>query len=385
MECFDCHNSHGSNASGITSSYRDAGGAFNGGILKETRAGIGGYGMNYRPAANPDRDAVNPYNAGAALCFDCHETAMFGTTPWGYRSTYGADQPIIGFKDTPRFGPGLKGSTARYANRQGHTAIASSHLKAGKFLDYSAAGRISGLCTPCHDPHGVSPTLGENAAYALPLLKGTWLTSPYREDAPPRITPGKGGFAGRDAGGNVTVSWEKGSQSGGAAERQQAMSYNIDRNTFGPGAGITEKDDRFAGLCLQCHHKEGLTAKSRSGRMHRAVKGWGANREHAFPCAKCHQPHNSGLPRLMQTNCLNAGPAGLREPEEIPWNPEQLGPAVQKRDDGSGAAKGDAATRKAPAREQVVGCHVRQRGKGTRTPPASKKPADGEWNGVSAW
>lgn len=34
------------------------------------------------------------------------------------------------------------------------------------------------------------------------------------------------------------------------------------------------------------------------------MKGWGSNGEHAFGCSKCHQPHNSGLPRLMQTDCL---------------------------------------------------------------------------------
>ncbi|WP_152609951.1 hypothetical protein, partial [Geobacter sp. OR-1] len=28
-------------------------------------------------------------------------------------------------------------------------------------------------------------------AYAVPLLKGTWLTSPYREDGPPSASPGK--------------------------------------------------------------------------------------------------------------------------------------------------------------------------------------------------
>jgi hypothetical protein len=42
VECFDCHNSHGSAITGITSSYRTFDGSFNGGILKETLAGTEG-------------------------------------------------------------------------------------------------------------------------------------------------------------------------------------------------------------------------------------------------------------------------------------------------------------------------------------------------------
>ncbi|HZV81997.1 MAG TPA: CxxxxCH/CxxCH domain-containing protein, partial [Geobacteraceae bacterium] len=119
VECFDCHNSHGSNISGVTSSYRTADGTFGGGILKETIGGRGGYAMTYVPTANSDTKGKNPYNPGAGLCFDCHETASAGSTPWGYLSTFGAEEPVMGYKDTHRFGPGVKGSTSRYANRQG--------------------------------------------------------------------------------------------------------------------------------------------------------------------------------------------------------------------------------------------------------------------------
>jgi len=75
----------------------------------------------------------------------------------------------MGYKDTLHFGSGSKGSTARFAIRQSRTEIASSHLKAGKFLDYSANSNINGLCTLCHDPHGISPTLKEKMPYAVPL------------------------------------------------------------------------------------------------------------------------------------------------------------------------------------------------------------------------
>ena len=49
-------------------------------------------------------------------------------------------------------------------------------LDASSGLANSPQGVIDGLCSPCHDPHGVSPSLGDDTAYAVPLLKGTWLT-----------------------------------------------------------------------------------------------------------------------------------------------------------------------------------------------------------------
>ena len=372
VECYDCHNSHGSAADGITSSYR-SGGANNGGLLKETRAGQNGYGMTYRPSANPDRNNKNPYNSGAGLCFDCHETATPGTTPWGYAATFGAVQPIMGYKDTLRFGPGVKGSSSRFANRHTRGDIASSHLKAGSFLNYSSQGRINGLCTPCHDPHGISPTLGDNMRYAVPLLKGTWLTSPYKEDAPPTGTPTKGGFAGKD---KMVMSWEKGDLNAKGAEPAAAMSFNIDRNTFGEGKRIGENDSQFGGLCLKCHQKESFL-KNRNDSMHRSVKGWGTNREHSFPCSKCHQAHNSGLPRLMQTNCLESGPSGLRDRSAAPWfaGKNESGNRVTTK---SSAASGGKKT----VKEAVVGCHVRRSGNRGSGPPNSSQ---GGWNKVDSW
>ncbi|GAM11251.1 hypothetical protein OR1_03562 [Geobacter sp. OR-1] len=132
VECFDCHNSHGSDITGVTTSYRTYDGTNRGGILKQTGSGRSGYRMNYTPSANTDQKSSNPYNPGAGLCFDCHETAQSGATPWGYNSTYGAKEPIIGYKDTAHFGTGVKGSTSRYANRQSRTEIVSSHLKGGE-------------------------------------------------------------------------------------------------------------------------------------------------------------------------------------------------------------------------------------------------------------
>jgi len=394
VECFDCHNSHGSAVSGVTTSYRSIDGRQAGGLLKDTGSGSSGYSMSYTPSTNNEAASKNPYNAGAGLCFDCHETSDAGKTPWGYNSTFGAKEPIIGYKDTLRFGPGSKGSTSRYTDRQSRAAIASSHLKAGKFLNFSAHSQINGLCTPCHDPHGVSRTLGDRMPYALPLLKGTWLTSPYREDGPPASPQQKDAAPKSGADSSRGIAWEKGDYSftnreananfgisGGGAPREPmsraGMKYNVDRNTFGANKRISENDELFAGLCLQCHAKEKLGGDGRVGRIHRTVKGWGSNKEHSFPCSKCHQAHNSGLPRLMQTNCFEVGPPGLRDSSGLAWTPEKKG--AQKTADKGEPQKQSASKSKKSGKVEIVGCHVRQFGGN----PAKQEGA--QWNEKEKW
>ena len=370
VECFDCHNSHGSKVVGTTTSYATFNGTNNGGNLKETKQNIGGYANDYKASANSS--GINPYGAGAGQCFDCHNSATTGEvvpngkTPWGYNSTFGATAPIMGYRDTMRFGQGTKAFIARYPFRDTKKTIVGGHMKASepagslpnlakdtgtagsgsttsltdngknwtgpnkwrnfyllmtsgnnngqlrkitastttsltveafgaavasgdtyKIVPYSMT--VNGLCTPCHDPHGVSPTLGSNQAYSVPLLKGSWLASPYKDDNPQPVT------------------------SNGS---RPAPLWRIDRNTFSASINnnvrIRENESQFAGLCLNCHKKESLvdgsnrnTAVKSIDRIHESVKGWGVNNEHSFPCSKCHQPHNSGLPRLMQTNCFD--------------------------------------------------------------------------------
>jgi len=522
VECYDCHNSHGSQVPGITSSYRIAGSGNTGGILKQTVAGNGGYRASYQPSTNTYAKSKNPFNPGAGLCFDCHENAASGPSPWGY-TTFGLRAPVIGYKDTPGFGPGTKGSSSRFPNRHGRDDIASSHLRTQTPLNAPPTEQINGLCTPCHDPHGVSRTLGEDMAYAVPLLKGSWLTSPYREDGPPATTPGRTGsgiptrenynstnreagsnfakgastpprdgdfntvnrsagsnFAkdgssaprgdfnavNREAGSNFAkgastpprdgdfntvnrsagsnfakgastpprdgdfntvnrsagsnfakdgssvpregdfnaVNRDRGSNfarvepessremdanranrdansnfaksgMGSPREPMQGMKYNVDRNTFGADRRISENDDRFAGLCLKCHTKESLTSRNEAGMIHRTVKGWGSNKEHSFPCSKCHQAHNSGLPRLMQTNCFEQGPSGLRESSGISWLP-------YKKDEpahGSITAQNSAPLQS----NKIVGCHVKQFGKAMAG--GQQGNGGGNWKEVTSW
>ncbi|NVN98081.1 MAG: hypothetical protein HXX17_02080 [Geobacteraceae bacterium] len=364
VECYDCHNSHGTDIAGVTSSYKDADKKQNGGLLKQTVGGKGGYRSSYTPSTNGDLSSKNPYNPGAGLCFDCHETELSGLTPWGYRDTFNAESPIMGYKDTHRFDSGIKGSTSRYAKRMGRSEIVSSHLKAGAFLKYSSDQSIGGLCTPCHDPHGVSRTLGKNMKYAVPLLKGTWLTSPYKEDASPAVTPGKGAPSKPRA---PMAPGATGTTKGPVS--MQGMQYNVDRNTFGDGKKIAETVDEFAGLCLNCHSRLSSRGESKNSQIHKAVKGWGDNREHSFPCSKCHQAHNSGLPRLMQTNCFEEGPSGLRSSSiGLAWLPDKN-------------VKQDSKVKSASA--GFVGCHVKQFGnKGGSAPP---KRSENEWNEKSKW
>jgi predicted CxxxxCH...CXXCH cytochrome family protein len=304
VQCYDCHSSHGSKAVGITSSYVTFNGTKNGANLKETQAGKGGYAMTYKASANSDTTSINPYNTGAGQCFDCHLNRTSGLTPWGYFSTFGAVSSVMGYRDTPRFAkvPSAVGKRTPYKTPEKK----GGHLKVSSALDTPAMGTIDGLCTPCHDPHGVTPSLGANQAYAVPLLKGTWMTSPYREDmAITGATTGPLGEPGEDGNHNPTVT----------------PYVFTDQKTFG-STTRTETDAQFAGLCVRCHPKASLTAgpdkskawKSRD-RIHQSVKGWGVNDMHSYTCSKCHQPHVSALPRLMVTDCLatkhrGRGPSG---------------------------------------------------------------------------
>ena len=307
--CFDCHNSHGSAVGGATTNYASA--TPRGGILKSTTANKGGYTVSYEPKSGGTTTDKNAYNPGAALCFDCHLTGTSGPTPWGYSDTFLSAQSVMGYWDTAYFGPGTSASQERYPFKKQSTS-SSGHFGASSALSTSPSGAINGLCTPCHDPHGVSTTLGANQQYGVPLLKGTWMASPYKDDAPPRSTSETR---------NNDVSVYIGS----------TPVYAIDQNTFCSSATrswdwncptrITESPTQFGGLCLQCHPQSSISPDTNNtwksmDRIHNTVKDWGgyggnaANAVHSYTCSKCHAPHNSRLPRLMVTNCLDSSHRG---------------------------------------------------------------------------
>ena len=530
VQCFDCHSSHGSRTTGITSSYATFNGTFNGANLKETQAGKGGYQYTYKASSNMDADAVNPYNAGAGQCFDCHQTENARTmlysgnySPWGYNDTFGADAGIgiVGYKDTPYFAQGIKPVTARFPYRASMATILGGHLNASKpvkdsgtstggslttvedsgkgwsidqwagnfvlmksgandgemrkissntstvltvytfdnavllddyeivqpmvketgtatggdtiSLDDSAkdwaddewagnyllmmsgnnsgklrritsntqtqlvvgeyandiengdlyeivpyAKTINGLCTPCHDPHGVSPTLGDDQRYGVPLLKGTWLTSPYKEDHPPADPTGN---CSSENGYEFKTSWGRTRCTPSAALDTTTL-YQIDRNVFNFDR-ITEDDDKFAGLCLRCHPKENLTDElvkntdfRTKDRIHESVKGWGENTEHSYSCSKCHQPHVSGLPRLMQTNCLDYNHRGYRESGGVAWSTHKM--AGQSKGHYRGYPIANVMGNSSSYRAQNM-CHTQA------TPNPAVWPDSNRWNNVTPW
>ena len=359
--CYDCHNSHGSTVAGITSQYSSATGRNKGGILKDIVAGTGGYTADYKPAAHtatgPEHNTFNP---GATLCFDCHNTKSAGVlmagytsshrAPWGYNSTFGVTKSIGGYSDTPYFGNYTVNSAKRYVYKQG-TAGAKAKPMGGHYgtsiaPQVSAITKqtvapgvavqpgINGLCTPCHDPHGVSPNTAyiANQTYAVPLLKGSWVTSPYKEDvAAVNINRGGGSTNG------PTKVANNGSIPGYYIDQNTFVADLTTRSTTGvrfasvatnakTGTGMPNIPDTtgnggvFGGLCVQCHTKANLTdtvaASSTTwktkNRIHQSVSGWAStaggnasNKMHAYTCSKCHAPHTSKLPRLLVTNCLN--------------------------------------------------------------------------------
>jgi predicted CXXCH cytochrome family protein len=324
--CYDCHNSHGSNTQGTTTSYASA--TTNGGIMKNTIAGKGGYTMTYMPQAGGSASDNNEFNAGAGLCFDCHLTQNAGSKPWGYKGTYGSNQAILGYFDTPYFGPGTSGTQQRYAYKAALDHM-GGHFGASSPLTTPVTGSINGLCTPCHDPHGVSKTLGSNQKYALPMLKGTWMTSPYKEDvAPSKTNECRGG-------GRMQIAFCGASSPG----------YHIDQNTFSnwnfnSTASVNESDSQFAGLCMTCHPKSSINPNTNNSwrsvdRIHNSVKGWDNDGKtmHRYTCSKCHTPHNSALPRMVVTNCLDGAHRGRVESGGRPAKASQSG----RRGRGSGS------------------------------------------------
>lgn len=346
--CFDCHNSHGSTtaAAGITSSYSSATGRRMGGILKDTTAGKGGYTLAYKPAAGGLAANKNMYNSGAGLCFDCHMTATAtAAIPWGYSGDFGFTPPvgqtagtgISGYFDTPYFGQATFQSNVTYPYKAGKATNMGGHLTASFPLTTAVTQRafdpatpsgtvIQGLCTPCHDPHGVSSSLGANQQYGVPLLKGTWVTTPYKQDsAPANINENRGGSNGRkvpppaQAWGSTPVYYidQKVFQAAVTGKPATAKSWN-----FATAATTlqTTNDTQFAGLCTGCHAKAVLNSAAAATsanwktmtRIHNSVNGWAAagggnagNSRHAYTCSKCHTAHNSRLPRLLVTNCLD--------------------------------------------------------------------------------
>jgi hypothetical protein len=186
----------------------------------------------------------------------------------------------------------------------------------------------------------------------------------------------------------VAKSWGK--FRGHPTPTQPIAKYNLDRTTFTGSTRISETDDRFASLCLNCHKKENLTDETAAqknhqsqnfktvDRIHETVKGWGKNAEHSFTCSKCHQPHNSGLPRLMQTNCLDYNHRGNRPSGGQVWRADSQSGSAHSYNEHRGYPNANTYGNSA-SYEATTSCHGN-----TPLNPGSW-PDKNYWNNVTPW
>gem|GEM_PF-2448643 len=313
VPCLDCHNSHGSSVTntwwkGTATTW------VTGGLIKDLQSiGEG----TYKPAAG------SGYVAEADFCWDCHlgddASAPANYTTYGFASGTGK---IGYYHENTSSGPARWSGTLSWVSTFTfkNANIMSDHFATvtENAVRTTIAGGWTGAtmsCGACHDPHGVS-SLQTNAQYMVPALKGTWVTSPYKEDRPPRIdNPGasttmfnqndagyptwKDKYAGYPApranpefktttwanslnynvptasGGGMGLTKFQWTSSGGgsynsASTRLGWDGYFIDENTFGTNgsywgtAAVTvnrmttansaiNSPTIFAGLCLVCH------------------------------------------------------------------------------------------------------------------------------------
>jgi nitrate reductase cytochrome c-type subunit len=205
VACFDCHNSHGSPVVGTATlplvSYANnatlnAGltNANVGGLLKATTAGVSGYTTTYMPVDNTTWN----WGKGSAMCFDCHVGSTMGGTPPKTYTAYGrtAAQIVAGYYDPVDWRNGASAGQGVWDNRRwsGSFAFKTNNIVVTHFkndavirpLQTVPTTQLNGLCSRCHDPHGVTTntTKVADANYGVPALKGQWMTSPYLEDRP---------------------------------------------------------------------------------------------------------------------------------------------------------------------------------------------------------
>ncbi|MEW6089007.1 MAG: fibronectin type III domain-containing protein [bacterium] len=290
VPCFGCHNSHGSSLPAL---------------IKTTD--------NYLPSSIED------------FCWDCHLNDDVNAPYKASDYLNDADNNIVrDYTGDDRWGKndgtGFKGDwmgTFTYKNGR----FVSSHFYPSKTHDSTGIWQRNPInCTDCHDPHGVNSSL-TNAQYMVPILKGTWLISPYKEDRAPMASfesqmndpyfsgggepvPSGAPQGGKKPRANPDLDFNNPPNPGGGYPNktggQGHEGYFIDANTFGAinkytstwiGARawdngkiitsnrITEDETKFAGLCLKCHNK---TALKTIWGGHGVVKGWGGASKDIF-------------------------------------------------------------------------------------------------------
>ncbi|MBI4651667.1 hypothetical protein HY745_10360, partial [Candidatus Desantisbacteria bacterium] len=288
VACLDCHNSHGS---GLPT------------IIKTT--------ATYTPASIED------------FCWNCHLNAQNAPDK---ASAYLKDpgNNIVrdyygGYRWGENDGTGFKGDwLGAFTFKNGR--FMSSHFFPSKTHDLSNTWSRSTIgCTDCHDPHGINPGLA-NAKYMVPILKGTWLVSPFKEDRPPltsfdshmpeTVQEGEEGYVnGKKPRSRPDLNFNNPPDPGaGYADGTGGLGHEgffIEENTLGAYGTyakhdennnitinrIAEDDTKFAGLCLKCHTKTNLKS-AWSG--HGVVKGWGGASKDIFTSSIANNTQNEG-------------------------------------------------------------------------------------------
>jgi len=255
VACLDCHPSHGSNLASGTNATMSTGGV----MLKEDD-GNGG-----------------TYTSEEELCWGCHADGMdyYGDNNDGNDSGAVADSyewEGTWNKSIASYKAGSFISSHFYPSKDGGVTWSGG----------SPSGTRSNVyCSTCHEPHGVSSANDTNHAYRVPILRGTWLTSPYKEDRAPGSTSAATYNNASDPFGafprQVSDKYQADVASGaGYTSDSYASGYDgyfIDRNTFGASTYITETESQFAGLCANCHAKADLASVgSNSWTGHNTVK-----------------------------------------------------------------------------------------------------------------
>ncbi len=327
VACLDCHNSHGSNVTNIWW-IGDTNTTTTGGLIKDlVSIGEG----TYQPQAGTG------YPAESDLCWDCH----FGddnTAPKTY-ADFGIQAKIGYYHENSTGGPTRWSGTLSWVST---FSFKNANIMSDHFSTVSESTPRTTIlwnvndmsCGACHDPHGVSSNQ-TNAQFMVPALKGTWVTSPYKEDRPPRIdNPGASTtmFNQNDSGANTwkdkyagypapranpefkTTIWANSlnynvpTASGGgmgltkyvwgsgystSSTRLGWDGYFIDENTFGTNGNYWKQGNVvvyrmsdanpsitdptvFGGLCLVCHPRANIESLT-SPIPNPGVAGWASS------------------------------------------------------------------------------------------------------------
>ena len=261
VACFDCHTAHGStlgSGSGVAAANGNNIVAKNGSIYSR---------FNKEPVMLRKEDHGNGGNYAneEELCWGCHDKLM---DYYGDNDT-GGDSPAA--TDSLEWQGNWSNSIAIY--KAG--SFESSHFypsKNGTWSGGSPTGPRNDIyCSSCHNVHGIiqNDTITGTAAeleYFVPILRGPWMTSPYKEDRAPgtvhttRYTPVEAtGTVPRAVSTRIQSNAESGSGYENSANADAYISgsdgYFIDQNTFGVGAYIKDSlpsldQNMIAGLCL---------------------------------------------------------------------------------------------------------------------------------------